>query len=81
MKRSVTDSDCGLFVKGEHMREYAYEAHTVFDKHGFIIETVMSPSNVHNSVAEAFPEVETVVADSAYKTPHICKKVFDDKRE
>lgn len=29
---------------------------------------------------EAFPEVETVVADSAYKTPHICKKVFEDGR-
>ena len=46
--------------------------------------------NVHDSVAfddvydrvtEAFPEVETIVADSAYKTPHICKKVFEDGRE
>lgn len=26
----------------------------------------------------SFPEIETVVADSAYKTPHICKKVFED---
>lgn len=25
-------------------------------------------------------EVETIVADSAYKTPHICKKVFEDGR-
>lgn len=87
--RSVTDPDCGLFVKGEHKRQFAYEAHTACDKHGFILETVVTPGNVHDSVAfdevydkltEAFPEVETVVADSAYKTPHICKKVFDDGR-
>ena len=36
--------------------------------------------DVYDSVTAAFPEIETVVADSAYKTPHICKKVFDDKR-
>ena len=87
--KSVTDPDCGLFVKGEHKRQFAYEAHTACDKHGFVLETVVTPGNVHDSVAfdevydrvtEAFPEVETIVADSAYKTPHICKKVFDDNR-
>ena len=31
-------------------------------------------------VTKTFPETETIVADSAYKTPHICKKVFDDGR-
>ena len=50
---------------------------------------MVTPGNVHDSVAfdevydhltEAFPEAETIVADSAYKTPHICKKVFDDGR-
>ena len=54
-----------------------------------MLETVVTPGNVHDSVAfdevyekvtEQFPEVETIVADSAYKTPHICKKVFQDKR-
>ena len=53
------------------------------------MEAVVTSGNVHDSVAsdevydkvtERFPEVETVVADSAYKTPHICKKVFRDKR-
>ena len=28
----------------------------------------------------AFPEAETIVTDSAYKTPHICKKAFEDRR-
>ncbi|MGO5049939.1 hypothetical protein ACTQ4R_08040, partial [Dysosmobacter sp. Sow4_B12] len=34
----------------------------------------------YDKVTKAFPEVETIVADSAYKTPHICKKVFGDGR-
>lgn len=87
--QSVTDPDSGLFVKGDHKRQFAYEAHTACDKHGYILETVVTPGNVHDSVAfddvyekvtEKFPEVETIVADSAYKTPHICKTVFDDNR-
>ena len=83
------DPDSGLFVKGEHKRQFAYEAHTACDKHGFVLETVITPGNVHDSVAfdevydrvtAAFPEVETIVADSACKTPHICKKVFKEGR-
>ena len=87
--KSVTDPECGLFVKGEHKKQFAYEAHTACDEKGFILETVVTPGNVHDSVAfdevydkvtERFPEVEAVVTDTAYKTPHICKKVFDDGR-
>ena len=87
--QSVTDPDCGLFVKGSHERQFAYEAHTACDSHGFVLETVVTPGNVHDSVAfdevydkvtKTFPETETIVADSAYKTSHICKKVFDDGR-
>ena len=86
---STTDPECGLFHKGEHKRCFAYEAHTACDKNGYVLEAVVTPGNVHDSVAfddvydkltQAFPEVETVVADAAYKTPHICKKVFDDGR-
>ena len=87
--QSVTDPDSGLFVKGDHKRQFAYEAHTACDKNGFVLEAVVTAGNVHDSVAfdgvydkvtNAYPEVETVVADSAYKTPHICKKIFDDGR-
>ncbi|MDD5808674.1 MAG: transposase, partial [Oscillospiraceae bacterium] len=87
--KSITDPDSGLFVKGDHKRQFAYEAHTACDSHCFILETLVSPGNVHDSVAfdevydkvtKAFPEAETIVADSAYKTPHICKKVFGDGR-
>ena len=87
--QSTTDPESGLFVKGEHQRQFAYEAHTACDKNGFVLETVVTPGNVHDSVAfddvydklvESFPEVEIIVADSAYKTPRICKKIFDDGR-
>ena len=87
--KSTTDPESGLFVKGEHKKQFAYEAHTACEKNGYVVGVEVTPGNVHNSVAfddvyeevtERFPEVETIVADSAYKTPHICKKIFDDGR-
>jgi hypothetical protein len=54
----------------------------------FAPEAVVTLGNVHDSIAfdnvydkvtASFPEIETVVADSACKTPCICKKVFDDE--
>ena len=87
--KSTTDPDCGLFVKGDHKKQLAYEAHTACDVHGVILAVEVTPGNVHDSVAfddvydqvvEQFPAVHAFVADSAYKTPHICKKVFGDDR-
>ena len=87
--KSTTDPDCGLFVKGEHQKQLAYEAHTACDIHGYVLDVEVTAGNVHDSVAfddvydavvEKYPEVKTVVADSAYKTPHICKKMFGDNR-
>ena len=37
-------------------------------------------SRTYDKVTEYFPETKIVVADAAYKTPHICKKVFEDGR-
>ena len=87
--KSTTDPDCGLFVKGDHKKQLAYEAHTACDVHGVVLAVEVTPGNVHDSVAfddvydqvvEQFPDVHAFVADSAYKTPHICKKVFGDDR-
>lgn len=56
-------------------------------KNGFVIETVVttgkvrdrvSVDEVYGKVTEYFPEAEVVAADAAYKTPHICKKIFDN---
>ena len=86
---SMTDPDSGLFVKGEHEKQFAYEAHTACDRKGFILGVHVTAGNVHDSVAwdplyddvtERFPEVEYVTMDSAYKTPWIAKKILDDNR-
>ena len=75
--KSVTDPECGLFVKGEHKKQFAYEAHTACEKNGHVVGVEVTAGNVHDSVAfddvyeevvEKFPETEIIVADSAYKT-------------
>lgn len=89
INESKTDPESGVFHKGEHKICFAYEAHTACDRHGYIMESSVSAGNVHDSVAfdklydkltEHYPQIETIVADAAYKTPWICKKVIDDKR-
>lgn len=86
---SNVDPDSGIFRKGEHKVEFAYTTHTACDKNGFILGTVTTAGNIHDSkvfdaiydkVTEKFPEVETITVDAAYKTPWICKKILDDKR-
>jgi hypothetical protein len=87
--KSTTDADSGVFRKGEHKRCFAYCAQTVCDSHNFILGVTVNPGNMHDSVAfddlydrvtARFPEIKVVTADAAYKTPWICKKIFDDER-
>ena len=89
MTESTTDPDSGVFQKGEHRKCFAYEAHTVCDRRGYVLETEVTPGNVHDSVAfdtvferlvEHYPEVQVIAADAGYKTPWICKQVFDSGR-
>ena len=84
---STTDPDAGMFVKGEHERQFAYEAHTACDKNGFVLAVEVTAGNVHDSVAwdavydranKRFEGTKFVVMDSAYKTPWIAKKTLDD---
>lgn len=86
---SVTDPDCGMYVKGQHERQLAYEAHTACDRHGMVLDVVVTAGNVHDSVAwdslydsvtGKFDSIEFVTMDSAYKTPWIAKKILDDDR-
>ena len=69
---STTDPDCGMFVKGEHERQFAYEAHTANDRKGFVLGIHVTAGNVHDSVAwdplyddvtKRFPDVEFVTMD------------------
>jgi len=86
---SKTDPDCGMFVKGSHERQFAYEAHTACDKNGFVLGVEVTAGNVSDSVAwdavydqvtDRFPEVKFVTMDAGYKTPWIAKKVLEDSR-
>ena len=86
---STSDPDCGLFVKGDHKRQMAYEAHTACDVHGVVLDVEVTPGNIHDSVpfddlyhrlVKKYDSIHAFVADSAYKTPHICKLVFGDGR-
>lgn len=87
--RSTGDPECGLFHKGEHEKQFAYIAGTACDKRNFILGFSVAPGNTHDSVmfddvynktVAYFPEVKAVVADSAYRTPWIAKKIIDDSR-
>ncbi|MCD8143781.1 MAG: transposase, partial [Oscillospiraceae bacterium] len=83
---STTDPDCGMFVKGEHERQFAYEAHTACDSHGFVLGVEVTAGNVHDSVAwdklyddvTGRLDVQFVTMDAGYKTPWIAKKTLDD---
>lgn len=83
---STTDPDCGMFVKGEHERQFAYEAHTACDKKGFVLGVEVTAGNVHDSVAwdkvyddvTSRYDVEFVAMDAGYKTPWIAKKTLND---
>lgn len=59
------------------------------EEHGYVVDVTVNAGNEYDSAAfdglydkmtEKHPEIETVVMDAGYKTPWICKKVFDDKR-
>lgn len=82
---STTDPESGLFVKGEHERQFAYEAHTMCDRRGVVLAVNVTPGNIHDSVAwdrvyeqaqEKFA-LKYVTMDAAYKTPWITKRILD----
>ena len=85
---STTDPDCGMFVKGEHERQFAYKAHTACDKHGIVLAVAVTAGNVHDSEAwdKVYEEAVSwfdarfVIMDAGYKTPWIVKKILDDGR-
>ena len=83
---STTDPDSGMFVKGEHERQFAYEAHTACDSRGFVLGVEVTAGNVHDSVAwdkvydavTSKYHVQFVTMDAGYKTSWIAKKTLDD---
>lgn len=86
---STTDPECGMYHKGEHEKQFAYEAHTVCDRHGLILGVEVTAGNVHDSVAwdsvyeqvtSRFPEIQYVTMDAGYKQPWIAQRILEDGR-
>ena len=75
-----------MFVKGEHERQFAYEAHTACDRRGFVLGVEVTAGNVHDSVAwdkiydnvTSKFDVQFVAMDAGYKTPWTAKNTLDD---
>lgn len=80
---SKTDSEAGMFVKGEHERSFAYVDQVACDKHGWILGFDVNPANMHDSKAflpffedkllKYNPEV--ICADAGYANALLAKKV------
>lgn len=80
---STTDPDCGMFVKGQHERGFAYVDQVACDKNGWVLAHNTNPANMHDSKAfmPFFEEKllnfnpEVICSDSAYNTALIAKNV------
>ncbi|MCK0473999.1 transposase, partial [Halalkalibacter sp. APA_J-10(15)] len=49
VKESTTDPESGYYVKSEREKMFAYSFHTACDSNGFVLGTVVTPANVHDS--------------------------------
>jgi len=83
--QSTTDPDCGMFVKGEHERQFAYMVSTGCDKHGFVIGYDICAGNVHDSKSfgKLYDKLKEhdpclMVMDAGYKTTAILRKLIKD---
>ncbi|STY36109.1 IS1182 family transposase [Listeria fleischmannii] len=83
-KMSLTDPESGYYVKGEREKQFAYSFHTACDRNGFILDTIVTPGNIHDSQV-LIPLIEklkkqhairSVVMDAGYKTATIAKYLW-----
>jgi transposase len=86
IKESTTDPESGYYVKDERMKQFAYSFHAAADRYGFILGSIVTPGNIHDShmlqplVEKVMKKVKkplAVAADAAYKTPAITKFLFE----
>ena len=80
IKESTTDPESGYYVKDERTKQFAYSFHAAADRNGFVLGTIVTPGNIHDSqmlkplveqVIEKVGKPKAVAADAAYKTPAI----------
>ena len=85
-KKSTSDPDSGWFRKGEHKNVFAYSVQTACDINGVVLGYSVHPGNENDgrTFHGLFEKIsglaiETVVGDTAYKTPAIAKLLSDRK--
>ncbi|WML40038.1 IS1182 family transposase [Neobacillus sp. OS1-2] len=88
IKESTTDPESGYYVKDERTKQFAYSFHTAADKNGFVLGTIVTPGNVHDStmlepllekVIENSGKPAAVAADAGYKTPAIAQYLIENE--
>jgi transposase len=88
IKESTTDPESGYYVKDERTKQFAYSFHTATDEKGFVLGTIVTPGNVHDShmlqplvekVIEKVQKPQAVAADAAYKTPAITNFLLENQ--
>ncbi|EDL64677.1 IS1182 family transposase [Bacillus sp. SG-1] len=86
IKVSTTDPESGYYVKDEREKLFAYSFHTASDSRGFILGSLVTAGNVHDSrmldqlvdlVKNKVGKPSSVAVDAGYKTPHIAKFLMD----
>jgi len=83
--QSTTDPESGMFVKGEHKRDFSYMAQTACDRNGFVLGYEVCAGNIHDSVSfsSLYEKIKAIdpciiVADAGYKVPHIVRRLIKD---
>jgi transposase len=88
IKESTTDPESGYYVKDERTKQFAYSFHTAADRNGFILGTIVTPGNVHDStmleplvemVIENSGKPAAIAADAGYKTPAIAQYLIENE--
>jgi transposase len=88
IKESTTDPESGYYVKDERTKQFAYSFHAATDRNGFVIGSIVTPGNIHDSnilqplvekVIENVKKPLAVAADAAYKTPAICNFLIESE--
>ncbi|MFL6559019.1 MAG: IS1182 family transposase, partial [Bacillus sp. (in: firmicutes)] len=88
IKESTTDPESGYYVKDERTKQFAYSFHAAADKHGFVLGTIVTPGNVHDStmlepllekVIKNSGKPAAVAADAGYKTPAIAQYLIENE--
>lgn len=88
IKESTIDPESGYYVKDERTKQFAYSFHAATDEKGFVLGTIVTPGNVHDShvlqplvekIIEKVKKPLAIAADAAYKTPAITNFLLENQ--